>query len=74
MRLFRHLQHWLGGNGSRLQVADVVAQTPSIRPWADTFPWAPMVEAIDRSVASRFPQRATCGRRPVSTRVLRALE
>jgi hypothetical protein len=74
MRLFRHLQHWLGGNGSRLQVADVVPQTHSIRQWADTFPWAAMVEAIERSFASRFPQRANGGRRPVSTRVLLALE
>jgi len=74
MRLFRHLQHWLGGNGSRLQVADVVPHTHSIRQWADTFPWAPMVEAIERSFASRFPQRANGGRRPVSTRVLLALE
>jgi hypothetical protein len=74
MRLFRHLQHWLGGNGSRLQVADVVPQTHSIRQWADTFPWATMVEAIERSFASRFPQRANGGRRPVSTRVLLALE
>jgi hypothetical protein len=74
MRLFRHLQHGLGGNGSRLQVADVVPQTHSIRPWADTLPWATMVEAIERSVASRFPQRANGGRRPVSTRMLLALE
>jgi hypothetical protein len=74
MRLFRHLQHWLGGNGSRLQVADVVPQTHSIRQWADTFPWATMVKAIERSFASRFPQRANGGRRPVSTRVLLALE
>jgi hypothetical protein len=74
MRLFRHLQHWLGGNGSRLQVADVVPQTHSIRQWADTFPWATMVEAIERRFASRFPQRANGGRRPVSTRVLLALE
>jgi len=68
------LQHWLGGNGSRLQVADVVPHTHSIRQWADTFPWVPMVEAIERSFASRFPQRANGGRRPVSTRVLLALE
>jgi len=74
MRLLRHLQHWLAGKGSRLQVADVVPHTHSIRQWANTLPWATMVEAIERSFASRFPQRTNCGRRPVSTRVLLALE
>jgi Transposase domain (DUF772) len=74
MRLFRHLQHWLGGSGSHLQVADVVPKTNSIRQWADTFPWAALVEAVERSVASRFPKRSTGGRRPVPTRVLLALE
>jgi transposase-like protein DUF772 len=74
MRLMRHLQHWLGGRGPHLRVADIVPQTHSIRQWADTFPWAEMVEAIEQSVARRFPKRAPCGRRPVPMRVLLALE
>jgi len=74
MRLIRHLQHWLGGSGPRLRVADIVPKTHSIRQWADTFPWTEMVEAIEQSVARRFPKRAPCGRRPVPTRVLLALE
>jgi hypothetical protein len=74
MRLLRHLQHWLNGSGPRLQVADVVPKTPSIRRWADTFPWAKLVEAVEQSVASRFPKRSHSGRRPVPTRVLLALE
>jgi len=74
MRLIRHLQHWLGGSGPHLRVADIVPKTNSIRQWADTFPWTEMVEAIEQSVARRFPKRAPCGRRPVPTRVLLALE
>ena len=74
MRLFRHLQHWLSGHGQRLQVADFVPVTHPIRPWADTFPWAALVAAIDHSVAQRFPKDSTRGRRPVSPRVLLALE
>ena len=74
MRLVRHLQHWLGHTGPRLQVADFVPPTHSLRQWADTFPWAAMVEAIEQSVARRFPKRSPCGRHPVSTRVLLALE
>jgi hypothetical protein len=74
MRLLRHLQHWLNGSGPRLQVADVVPKTPSIRRWADTFLWAKLVEAVEQSVASRFPKRSHSGRRPVPTRVLLALE
>ena len=74
MRLIRHLQHWLGGSGPRLRVADIVPKTHSIRQWADTFPWTEMVEAIEQSVARRFPKRSPCGRRPVPTRVLLALE
>jgi hypothetical protein len=38
MRLIRHLQHWLGGSGPGLRVADVVPETNSIRQWAGTFP------------------------------------
>jgi Transposase domain (DUF772) len=74
MRLIRHLQHWLGGSGPGLRVADVVPKTNSIRQWSDTFPWAEMVEAIEKSVARRFPKRCARGRRPVPTRVLLALE
>jgi hypothetical protein len=74
MRLIRHLQHWLGGSEPGLRVADVVPKTNAIRQWSDTFPWAEMVEAIDKSVARRFPNRSPRGRRPVSTRVLLALE
>jgi transposase-like protein DUF772 len=74
MRLIRHLQHWLGGSGPRLRVADVVPTTHSLRQWSDTFPWAAMVEAIEKSVARRFPPRSPRGRRPVPTRVLLALE
>jgi transposase-like protein DUF772 len=74
MRLIRHLQHWLGGSGPVLGVADVVPKTHSIRQWSDTFPWAEMVEAIAHSVARRFPKHSPCGRHPVPTRVLLALE
>ena len=74
MRLIRHLQHWLGGSGPRLRVADIVPHTNSIRQWADTFPWAALVAAIDHSFAQRFPKDSTRGRRPVSPRVLLALE
>ena len=74
MRLFRHLQHWLSGHGQRLQVADFVPVTHPIRQWADTFPGAALVAAIDHSFAQRFPKDSTRGRRPVSPRVLLALE
>jgi hypothetical protein len=74
MRFFPHLQHGLRGSGARLQVADVVPTTPSLRQWADTFPWAKVVEAVEHRVARRFPKRAPGGRHPVPTRVLLALE
>jgi hypothetical protein len=45
-----------------------------VRQWADTFPWAALVAAVDRSVAQRFPTPAVRGRAPVATRVLLALE
>jgi len=47
MRLLHHLQHGLRGSGPRLQVADVVPKTDSIRQWTDTFPWAKLVEAVE---------------------------
>ena len=31
MRLFRYLQHWLTGHGTRLQVADFVPNTHPLR-------------------------------------------
>ena len=74
MPLLRYLQHWLTGRGPCLQVADFVPETHPIRQWADTFPWAALVAAVDRSFAQRFPKPTTRGRPPVSTRVLLALE
>jgi hypothetical protein len=74
MRLFRHLQHWLTGCGPSLRVADFVPVMHPIRQWADTFPWAALVAAIDRSFAQRFPTDSHRGRPPVSPRVLLALE
>ena len=38
MGLVRYLQHWLGGAGPRLQVADFVPDPHPLRQWADTFP------------------------------------
>jgi Transposase domain (DUF772) len=74
MQLLRYLQHWLTGRGLCLQVADFVPETHPLRQWAETFPWAALVAAIDRSFAQRFPRLTTRGRPPVSTRVLLALE
>lgn len=74
MHLFRHLQHWLTGGGPRLHVADFVPKTHPIRQWADTFPWAALVAAIDHHFAQRFPKDSPRGRPSVSIRVLLALE
>jgi Transposase domain (DUF772) len=74
MPLLRYLQHWLTGRGPGLQVADFVPETHPIRQWAETFPWAALVAAVDRSFAQRFPKPTMRGRPPVSTRVLLALE
>ena len=74
MQFLRDLQHWLTGRGPCLQVADFVPDTHPIRPWADTFPWAALVAAVDRSFAQRVPKPPTRGRPPVSTRGLLALE
>ena len=74
MRLVRYLQHWLRGPGVPLHVADFVPDTHPIRQWADTFPWAALVAAIEHSFAQRFPPRSPRGRRPVPIRVLLALE
>ena len=45
MGLVRYLQHWLGGAGPRLQVADFVPDPHPLRQWADTLRHAlyPMV-------------------------------
>jgi transposase len=74
MPILRFLQHWLTGRGPCLQVADFVPETHPLRQWAETFPWAALVAAVDRSFAQRFPKPTTRGRPPVSTRVLLALE
>ena len=74
MHIVRYLQHWLTGRGPRLQVGDFVPGTHPLRQWADTFPWAALVAAVDRSVAQRFPLKTARGRAPVATRVLLALE
>jgi Transposase domain (DUF772) len=74
MRILRHLQHWLTGQGFHIAVADFVPETHPVRQWADTFPWAALVAAVDRSLAQRFPVPTARGRAPVATRVLLALE
>src|SRR5262245_50093136 len=74
MQILRYLQHWLTGRGPCLQVGDFVPATHPLRQWADTFPWAALVAAVDRSFAQRFPKHARRGRPPVSTRFLLALE
>jgi transposase len=55
-------------------VADFVPTTHPLRLWADTFPWAELVAAIEDSFAQRFPKKNARGRPPVSPRVLLALE
>jgi IS5 family transposase len=45
-----------------------------LRQWADTFPWAALVDAIERSFAQRFPTSSSRGRPAVAPRVLLALE
>src|SRR5712691_3372279 len=74
MRFVRYLQHWLGGTGTPLQVTDFVPVMHPIRQWADTFPWAALVSAIEHSFDTRFPKKSLRGRRPVPIRVLLALE
>jgi len=74
MRLLRHLQHWLNGGGPHIRVADFVPATHPLRQWADTFPWAALVAAVERSFAQRFPQPTARGRAAVAPRVLLALE
>lgn len=74
MRFVRYLQHWLSGTGAPLQVTDFVPVMHPLRQWADTFPWAALVHAIEHSFAQRFPTRSPRGRQPVPIRVLLALE
>ena len=74
MRILRYLQHWLTGHGPHLVVTDFVPETHALRQWADPFPWAVLVAAVDRSFAQRFPPQTTRGRASISTRVLLALE
>lgn len=74
MRLLRHLQHWLTGQGLPIAVAEFVPETHPVRQWADTLPWAALVAAVDRSFVQRVPTSTARGRAPVSTRVLLALE
>ena len=74
MRLLHHLQHWLGGTGSSIDVADFVPESHPIRLWADTFPWDQLVAAIEQSFERRFPKKSAAGRPGVQVRVLFALE
>jgi hypothetical protein len=74
MHFVRYLPHWLRGTGACLHVIDFVPQSHPIRQWAETCPWAALVSAIEQSFATRFPKQSARGRRPVSVRVLLALE
>ena len=74
MGIARQLQHWLGGSGPRIRVSDFVPSDHYLRLWADTFPRAEMVEAVERSMARRFPKESAAGRGSVSTEVLLILE
>jgi len=74
MRLVRSLPHGLRGTGARLPVTDFVPESHPLRQWADTFPWATLVSAIEQSFAKRYPKISPRGRRPVPVRVLLALE
>ena len=73
MRFVRYLQHWLSGTGAPLAVTDFVPLMHPLRQWADTFPWAALVSAMEQSFAQRFPKHSQRGRRPVPVRVLLAL-
>ena len=69
-----YLQQWLGGTGAHLQVTDFVPGMHPLRQWADTFPWAALVSAIEHSFDQRCPKKSPRGRHPVPFRVLWALE
>jgi hypothetical protein len=51
-----------------------VPDTHPIRQWADSFPWAALVVAVEHSFTTRFLKRSPRGRAPIPTRVLLALE
>ena len=55
-------------------MADFVPETHPLRQWADTFPWAALVAAVDRTFAQRFPHPPRVDVPPVATRVVLALE
>jgi hypothetical protein len=74
MGLLRHLQHWITGPGRPLVVAEFVPETHPLRQWAETFPWAALVAAVERNFTQRFPTPTARGRAAVATRVLLALE
>lgn len=74
MRLLRHLQHWLTGRGLQIAVAEFVPETHPLRQWADSFPWAALIAAVERNFTQRFPTPTARGRAAVATRVLLALE
>ena len=57
MHVVRYLQHWLSDTGARPHVTDFVPASHPLRQWADTFPWAALVSAIEHSVAQRFSQK-----------------
>ena len=68
MRFVHYLQHWLGGTGARLQVTDFVPIMHPIRQWADTFPWAALVSAIEQSfdttISEKIPTWSTARAHP----------
>jgi hypothetical protein len=66
MGLVHYLQHWLSGTGAPLHVADFVPDTHPLRQWADTFPWAALVAAIEHSVSTKpLARKCTlCSPRP----------
>jgi hypothetical protein len=72
MRILRHLQHWFSGPGRPLIVAGFVPETHPLRQWADRFPWAAVVAAVERNFTQRFPTPTARGRTPVATRVVLA--
>jgi len=74
MGIVRQLQHWLGGKGPRLVVADFVPADHPLRLWTDTFPWAALVEAVDEDLNTPSIEKSARGRPGISTRVLLALE
>jgi hypothetical protein len=75
MGILRHLQHGLSGHGPQILPAEFVPETHAIRLWADTFPWDALVQAVEQSVARRFPTKRPQGGRPSgSLRVFLAVE